>query len=141
MAQKVRRVFAETFYWLAITNPSDQWREVAATAASRLGDALIITTDEVLTEFLAGMAGQGEYQRGLAVRMVRRILADDDVTILPQTRQSFLTGLDLYERRGDKGYSLTDCISMNACRAEDITEALTNDHHFTQEGFTPLITR
>jgi predicted nucleic acid-binding protein len=137
----MRRVFADTFYWLAITNPSDQWREIAATAAFQLGDALIVTTDEVLTEFLAGMAGQGEYQRGLAVRMVRRILADEDVTILPQTRQSFLIGLDLYERRGDKGYSLTDCISMNACRAEVISEVLTNDHHFTQEGFAILITR
>jgi predicted nucleic acid-binding protein len=137
----MRRVFADTFYWLAITNPSDQWREIAATASSHLGDALIVTTDEVLTEFLAGMAGQGEYQRGLAVRMVRRILIDEDVTILPQTRQSFLIGLDLYERRGDKGYSLTDCISMNACRTEGITEILTNDHHFTQEGFTILITR
>ena len=137
----MRRVFADTFYWLAITNPSDQWREIAATAASQLGDALIATTDEVLTEFLAGMAGQGEYQRGLAVRIVRRILADDDVTILPKTRQSFLTGIDLYERRGDKGYSLTDCISMNACRTEGISEVLINDHHFTQEGFTILITR
>jgi predicted nucleic acid-binding protein len=36
-------------------------------------------------------------------------------------------------------YSLTDCISMNAMRAEALTEVLTNDHHFEQEGFTVLM--
>ena len=61
--------------------------------------------------------------------------------VLPQTRRSFLSGLELYESRGDKGYSLTDCISMNACRTEGIAEVLTNDRHFGQEGFTALITR
>jgi hypothetical protein len=28
---------------------------------------------------------------------------------------------------------------MNACRAENITDVLTNDHHFRQEGFTLLL--
>ncbi|MCW3095162.1 MAG: putative nucleic acid-binding protein contains domain [Chthonomonadaceae bacterium] len=50
-----------------------------------------------------------------------------------------MDGLDLYERRVDKGYSLTDCISMNACRQEAIAEILTSDHHFAQEGFVVLI--
>jgi uncharacterized protein len=44
----------------------------------------------------------------------------------------------LYEARPDKGYSLTDCRSMVALRALGISEALTNDHHFTQEGFAIL---
>lgn len=47
--------------------------------------------------------------------------------------------LQLYESRPDRTYSLVDCISMNAMREEGITDALTNDHHFTQEGFTILI--
>jgi predicted nucleic acid-binding protein len=29
----------------------------------------------------------------------------------------------------------TDCISMQVMRREGLTEVLTNDHHFTQEGF------
>ena len=85
------------------------------------------------------MAGRGAYQRLLAVRMVRRLLIDDNTFIVPQTHQTFLDGLDVYEQRADKGYSLTDCISMNACRLEGLNGVLTNDHHFTQEGFTILI--
>lgn len=37
-----------------------------------------------------------------------------------------------------KAYSLTDCISMEAMRQEGITDILTHDNHFTQEGFTIL---
>jgi predicted nucleic acid-binding protein len=37
--------------------------------------------------------------------------------------------------RPDKGYSLTDCISMQTMRKEGLTEVLTKDRHFEQEGF------
>ncbi len=50
----------------------------------------------------------------------------------------FLSGFDLYRARPDKGYSLTDCISMQIMRREGLTDALTNDRHFEQEGFRAL---
>ena len=62
------------------------------------------------------------------------------VHVIPQTRQSFLAGLDLYDARPDKGYSLTDCISMNVMKAEGVTDILTHDEHFNQEGFRTLFT-
>jgi len=46
-----------------------------------------------------------------------------------------LEALALYEARPDKFYSLTDCHSMQVMRREGLTDVLTNDHHFTQEGF------
>ena len=58
--------------------------------------------------------------------------------MIPQSRSSFLDALTLYEARPDKGYSLTDCRSMLALRALGLSEVLTHDHHFTQEGFTIL---
>jgi uncharacterized protein len=45
----------------------------------------------------------------------------------------------LYEKRPDKGYSFTDCISMIVMRQMNITEVLTGDPHFQQEGFTILL--
>lgn len=71
--------------------------------------------------------------------MARAILSDPNVTVLPQSRASFLGGLALYEKRSDKGYSLTDCASMEAMRAEKLTEVLTSDDHFHQEGFVVLM--
>jgi predicted nucleic acid-binding protein len=104
-----------------------------------LGEVHLVTTDEVLTELLDGLAHRGPELREAATRAVRRILADERVTVLPQSRQSFLAGLKLYEQRSDKGNSLFDCISMNAMRREGIAEVLTNVYHFTQEGFTALL--
>lgn len=69
---------------------------------------------------------------------MREILSDDDVLVIPQSHQSFLAGFDLYAARPDKGYSLTDCISMQTMRREGLTDVLTNDRHFEQEGFRAL---
>jgi predicted nucleic acid-binding protein len=69
---------------------------------------------------------------------MRDIRTDPQVVVLPQTRADFDAALALYEARPDKAYSLTDCRSMVALRALGVSEVLTNDHHFTQEGFTVL---
>ena len=135
----IRVVFADTVYWMARARPNDPYREAAIRARELLGGVRIVTTDEVFNEFLAALSGGGSYLRQVATRMVRAGLANPNVRVIPQTRNSFLRGLDLYESRLDKGYSLTDCISMVAMKTEAIHEVLTNDHHFTQEGFTVLI--
>ena len=57
------------------------------------------------------------------------------VQIVPQTPASFSAGFELYQARLDKGYSLTDCISMEIMRQKGIADVLTNDAHFEQEGF------
>jgi uncharacterized protein len=135
----MRRVFADTFYWYATANPHDQWHHIARQARVHLGALQIVTTEEVLVEFLTAMSSGGEYLRRTAVAYVRTIMADENAKVLPQTHFSFLRGLDLYERRADKAYSLVDCISMNAMRDEGVTEILTHDYHFTQEGFVVLL--
>jgi predicted nucleic acid-binding protein len=72
------------------------------------------------------------------VETVRALKRNPKIRILPQSRASFEAGFDLYASRLDKGYSLTDCISMQAMRDEGLTGVLTNDRHFEQEGFQVL---
>src|SRR5207302_10588264 len=98
-----------------------------------------VTTDEVLTEVLAAFCQAGPVLRQRAVTLVRRLYQRSTITIRPQTRATFLTGLALYEARPDKSYSLTDCVSMETMRQEGINEILTHDNHFTQEGFAILL--
>lgn len=137
----MKEVFADTLYWIAVTYPDDMWHSFAVEAFKRLGPVHLVTTDEVLIEFLTALSAAGAYYRRKAAGAVRGILASEDVTVLPQSRATFLAGLDLYERRADKGYSLTDCVSMNAMRELGLAEILTNDHHFEQAGFVVLIAR
>jgi len=137
----MRAVFADTLYWVAVARPDDQWHKASLRAKARIGKARIVTTDEVLSEFLAALSKGGQVLRGQAAAMVRAIIANPNVTVLPQSRLSFLSGLGLYERRPDKTYSLVDCTSMEAMRTAGVTEVLTNDAHFAQEGLTVLIAR
>ncbi len=135
----MKKVFADTLYWIAVVRPNDPWAGPAKRARASLGEIRLVTTDEVLTEFLAAFSKGGEKIRKQAVQMVRAILANPIVQVVAQSHESFLQGLELYSERPDKEYSLTDCISMNTMRSESIEDVLSNDHHFTQEGFTVLI--
>jgi uncharacterized protein len=130
-------VFADTFYWIALTNIRDRANRRVLEVSRSLGSRSIITTDEVLTELLNFCSGDVRVRMETAL-VVQDILAGPDVRVVPQSRASFLAGLELYRARPDKGYSLTDCISMQTMRREGITEALTNDRHFEQEGFQAL---
>lgn len=135
----MKKVFVDTLYWLAIVRPRDPWQASAKKAKSAIGDVFMVTTDEVLSEFLNALSPGGEYIRKQAVQMVKKILDNPNVKVIPQSRDSFLKGIELYVQRADKGYSLTDCISMNVMAKESIIEVLTNDKHFEQEGYVVLI--
>jgi predicted nucleic acid-binding protein len=135
----MKRVFADTAYWVAVVRSGDQWTEIARQARDELGPVRLLTTDEVLGELLTVLSKGGERIRRRAVRMVRAILLDATVEVIPQSRRSFADGLDLYERRLDKQYSLTDCIIMQTMGAEGVADILTADHHFTQEGLNALM--
>ncbi|MGH9948244.1 MAG: type II toxin-antitoxin system VapC family toxin [Pyrinomonadaceae bacterium] len=62
-----------------------------------------------------------------------------NIEVIEQNKQLFEEGLSFYKSRLDKGYSLTDCISMNICRELGIKDILTHDRHFEQEGFEILL--
>ncbi len=131
-------VFADTLYWIALSDFTDSLHERALALTLQYAAAQIITTDEVLVEYLTFFAGANELMRREAADSVKGILAAPLIRVLPQSRASFLAGLDLYIERPDKGYSLTDCISMQSMRRIGLTEILTNDRHFEQEGFRAL---
>ena len=52
---------------------------------------------------------------------------------------TILLAIDLYEKRLDKDHSLTDCSSMAAMRSLGISEILSTEDHFHQEGFALLL--
>ena len=103
---------------------SSQSRPPGASAHTRnagavdISDASLVTTEEVLSEFLAAVSAHGDRARRLACRLVREILNDAGIEVVAQSHESFFAGLALYERRPDKQYSLVDCISMNAMRQQ-----------------------
>ena len=135
----MREVFADTVYWVAIIKRDDPYEAAAKEARQAVEPCILVTTDEVLDEFVTAFAKGGPILRKKAVQTVKAILNSPSARVVAQSRDSFLRALERFSNRPDKDYSLTDCSSMNAMDAEEIKDALTNDHHFEQEGYNILM--
>lgn len=91
----------------------------------------------MLAEF--GDAYSHPNDRADFVSLYRSLLNHPRVKIIPADTQLFQRGVDFFEQRPDKEWSLTDCLSFAVMRDEGIIQALTGDKHFEQAGFTALL--
>lgn len=71
-------------------------------------------------------------------RLFTSLSDDPNVTIVQDEPSLLDRGIDLYRRRPDKAWSLTDCISFVVMEERGLKDALTADRHFEQAGFRPL---
>lgn len=132
----MKRVFADSFYFFAILNPNDAAHRRALEFASEHDDP-IVTTAWVLTELADGLAGTAN--RRAFSRLVARLRAEEGNEVVPANEDLMARGIQLYDARPDKKWSLTDCISFVVMQDRGITEALTGDHHFEQAGFQMVL--
>jgi uncharacterized protein len=135
----MRQVFADTYHFVATFNPDDDLHDWVIEIEQELGLAQLVTSELVLVEVLNYFSAFRHDVKQSVVEAVLRLLVVGRIEIILHTREAFLRGTELYAARLDKDYSLTDCISMNLMRELGITDVLTHDHHFTQEGFNILL--
>ncbi len=135
----MKTIFVDTFFYIDAMSQNADLRLRAEQAVASIGQAQFVTTELVLTELLNYYANYRPFVRKAAANLVRTLLANTKTEVIQLSHQTFLEGLALYESRPDKGYSVTDCISMNVMRERGISEVLTHDRHFAQEGFVVLI--
>ena len=131
-------LFADTFYWIALADLTDSAHQRAMTLTAERTDSLIVTTDEVLAEYLTFFATAPEQMRRKAVTNAQRILETLGCAWCRRAGNHFWQAWPFNGSRPDEGYSLTDCSSMQTTRKEGLSEVLTNDRHFEQEGFRAL---
>ena len=132
----MRRVFADTYYFLAIINPRDRAHS-RAMAFSEAQDIQIVTTHWVMTELgdaLCRVTGRRTF-----VRTLKDLQADPQSEVVGASAELFRQSFELYASRLDKEWSLTDCISFIVMREYGLLEALTGDRHFEQAGFKALL--
>ncbi len=128
--------FADTFYFVAVLSPGDQHHDRAC-QLQREGNFDLVTTRAVLLE--VGDAFADPSTRALAAELLHSIDKDPRVEVVPLDDALYRRGLDLYAKRADKSWSLTDCISFVVMTDRGLRDALTGDHHFAQAGFVPLL--
>jgi len=133
----VNTAFADACYWVALLSPRDHLH----LRAHEIGDGidLIWTSEMVLTEVLNHFSGGPTTARRAAVALVDQLRRRHDFEVVPQDAGQFNAALNLYGRRDDKRWSLTDCASIIFAESSGITDILTHDHHFVQAGFNALL--
>ena len=132
----MKPVFADTSFYVALVHRDDTHHEDAI-AWSQDNTRRFVLTEFVLLELGNTLSPRGA--RDLFVDMVHHLRADPANRIIPASHALFAEGFALFERRPDKEWSLTDCISFLVMKRERITDALTVDAHFSQAGFTVLL--
>jgi len=132
-------VFVDTDYWMATIDHREGLHQRALTVSTQLSSYRFVTSEMVLVEVLNSFAKYGTHLREAAVTAVEAIESDPRIEVIPQTRQLFQGALALFRQRLDKDWRLTDCASFTIMDQRGIGEALTNDHHFEQNGYKALL--
>ncbi|MFM6063344.1 MAG: type II toxin-antitoxin system VapC family toxin [Microcystis sp.] len=134
----MQTLFADTFYWVALIHAKDQWHRQVRAFSALIQDNPLVTTDLVLVEYLNFFAKFDQPMKQGVVHFYRQLKISSNLQIISVDSRLIQSGVELYANRLDKGYSLTDCVSMVVMKQMGIYEILTHDKHFTQEGLTIL---
>jgi predicted nucleic acid-binding protein len=133
----MRPTFVDAHFFIALLNPRDRSHQLATLHLTADLEAPLLTTTWILAEVGDAMARTARNRAAFA-DLYRLLQTNPEVEIL--SADAWLPqGLELYQRRPDKSWSLTDCISFVVMTERGIVEALTGDHHFEQAGFQALL--
>jgi predicted nucleic acid-binding protein len=97
-----------------------------------------LTHSYILTEFVPLAHSRG-FPREKNLEFARRLIETDEVSVIWVDEVLHRHALDLLFQRTDKTYSLCDAVSFVVMREAGLSDALTTDKHFIQEGFVRLL--
>jgi predicted nucleic acid-binding protein len=121
---------------LCLHNRAEPFHEQARTLyrAARVR----LTHSYVLAEFVA-LANARRLPRVADLTFVVDLVENPDIETVWVDEALHREAMALLSARQDKTYSLCDAMSFVLMRQRHLTEALTTDHHFEQEGFQRLL--
>ena len=132
-------VFLDTACVYASLNSRDEWHDRAQLWETRLAleRRQLITTQLILVEIADGLASMRF--RAKAVEVLTALQSNSFIEVVAMTTEILDDAFDLYSRRSDKEWGMTDCVSFVVMRERGLLEALTMDQHFQQAGFRALL--
>jgi len=125
--------FIDTAGWIALIHRRDDYHQRAKRIYAGLEHVKRMTTDAVLIESCNIFSKVP--LRPLAIALMEKIREAENLGVLEviHVTEALITrGCDFFQRRPDKDWSLTDCISFVVMKDRGITKAFTTDHHFEQ---------
>ncbi|QDT71113.1 tRNA(fMet)-specific endonuclease VapC [Lacipirellula limnantheis] len=139
MGVKLDRVFVDASFLVATYNRRDYFHRIALEFdVSLLSAREIWTTDAVLLEVTATLSQPSH--RAAAIQVWRQFHGGSErCRAVEASTETLAEAMEIYRSRGDKAWSLTDCLSFIVMEREGLNEALTSDQHFQQAGYRALL--
>ena len=130
--------FVDTGYLVALEAADDQHHAAALRHwhAFMQTRPQLVTTSFVLDEVATFFNSRGRHAK--AVEIGERVLGSPSVQLIHVDEDLFAAAWSYFRRRGDKRFSLTDCVSFVLMQRLGIEAALAFDAHFAQAGFRTL---
>lgn len=129
-------MFLDTSGLLCLDFPSEPFH--AESLAHYRRASLCLTHSYVLAELVA-VATSRRLSRIAVLRFIEALLDNPGVETIWVEQSLHREALDLLKARADKSYSLCDAVSFVVMRQWRVSEALTTDRHFEQEGCQRLL--
>lgn len=129
-------MFLDTSGLLALHHKTEPLHDLACTHYDGANAGL--THNYVLAEFVALAHSRGVPRRD-ALTFSDHLINAPKVEVVWVDESLHREALALLFSRLDKNYSLCDAVSFILMRRHTLTDALTTDHHFAQEGFRRLL--
>jgi predicted nucleic acid-binding protein len=134
----MRYVFVDTWGWCALVNRAQTEHQKVAVLFQELMDkaVILLTTNFVRDESYTLIRTRIHHKAAIEFHNLIAVLIRDQyvhlVQVTPEIEQDAWT---IFERYDDKDFSYTDCTSFVVMQRFNITQAITDDHHFRQMGF------
>jgi predicted nucleic acid-binding protein len=137
----MKKIFVDTSGWANLFDARQEFHEVtkAIYDSAKPENFRLVTTNYILAELVALLTSPLRIPRRTVVRMLDGIKTSTLVEIIHVDRSLDDRAWELLSNRTDKTWSLVDCLSFVVMRENDISEAVTTDHHFEQAGFVRLL--
>lgn len=132
-------LFLDSAFAIALAAPDDECHEQAGKLALEIESQgwQMVTTDAVVLEI--GDALSKPKFRTAAVQLITSLFTDANIEVVSLHSSLMRRAFDLFRKRSDKGWGMTDCVSFIVMEDRKITRALTTDEHFEQAGFVALL--
>lgn len=135
------KLFVDTSGWGNLIDVSQPYHALATDLyrTAKQQSFRLITSNYVLVELVALLERPLRLPRGQAIAFLKSLKASPAVEVLHIDLDLDTEAWKLLEARLDKAWSLVDCSSFAIMQQQNISHALTNDHHFEQAGFIRLL--
>jgi predicted nucleic acid-binding protein len=137
---KKETLFADTYYWVAILKPNDQYKDIVSEKQKEIqeNECRIITSELVLCEVCNTLSKHNILPKEVIADFLSDLKHYSNMTVVSFNDINFDEVLGLFGKYSDKDWSFVDHSSILISKEFEISYILSGDKHFAQAGLTPI---